>query len=141
MSPGWNNSHTAPFIKKETHCGLVNEMSLKEVMVLMNGREYGRAISMLEDEASSESKSPTERAELYEWLAECHRKLEDYKSCGDSYLDAIKRIFSQQIDLKSRARQALPLSEKALESYKLGGDTVDVLEAAKLRQRLLELAK
>ncbi len=116
-------------------------MSLKEVVVLMNGREYGRAISILEDEASSESKSPSERAELYEWLAECHRKLEDYKSCGDSYLDAIKRVFSQQIDVKLKARQALPLSEKALESYKLGGDTVDVLEAAKLRQRLLELAK
>jgi len=141
LSAGWRNTHTTPFIKKELHCALVNELSLKEVMVLMNGREYGRAISLLEDEASSESKSPTERAELYEWLAECHRKLEDYKSCGDSYLDAIKRVLSQQIDLKSRARQALPLSEKALESYKLGGDTVDVLEAAKLRQRLLELAK
>jgi hypothetical protein len=33
------------------------------------------------------------------------------------------------------------MSEKALESYKLGGDTFDVLEAAKLKQRLLDLSK
>ncbi len=116
-------------------------MSLKEAMVLMNGREYGRAISILEEEASNESRSPSERAGYCEWVAECHRKLEDYKMCGDWYLEAVKRIVSQQLDLRSKARQALPFSEKALESYKLGGDTVDVLEAAKLRQRLLDLAK
>ena len=119
----------------------VDELSLKEAMVLMNGREYGRAISILEEGASEESRSPSERAEFCEWVAECHRELEDYKMCGDWYLEAVKRILSQQMDLKLRAKQALPMSQKALESYKVGGDTVDVLEAAKLKQRLLELAK
>ncbi len=95
-------------------------MSLREAMVLMNGREYGRAISILEEGASSESRSPSERAEFCAWVAECHRQLEDYKMCGDWYLEAVKRILSQQLDLRSRAKQALPLSEKALESYKLG---------------------
>lgn len=121
--------------------GRRKQMSLREVMVLMNGREYGRAISLLEDEASDESKSPSERIELCEWMAECHRKLEDYKSCGDSYLEAVKRVFSQKLDVRLKAQQALPFSVKALESYKLGGDTIDVLEAAKLRQRLLDLAR
>ena len=116
-------------------------MSLKEAMVLMNGSEYERAISILEEGASSESRSPSERAEFCEWVAECHRKLEDYKMCGDWYLEAVKRILSQQLDLRLKAREALPLSEKALESYRLGGDNVDVLEAAMLKQRLLGLSK
>jgi hypothetical protein len=116
-------------------------MSLREAMVLMHGQEYGRAISILEEGASSESKSPSEKAEFCAWVAECHRALEDYKMCGDWYLEAVKRIFSQQADVRLKAKQALPMSEKALESYKLGGDTVDVLEAAKLRQRLLDLSK
>jgi hypothetical protein len=119
----------------------VDKMSLQQVIVLMNSREYGRAISILEDEASDESKSPLKRAELCEWLAECHRKLEDYKTYGDWYLEAVKRVFSQQVDLRLKAKQVLPLCEKAPESYNLGGEPVDVLEAAKLRQRLLELSK
>jgi len=116
-------------------------MSLKEAVVLMRGREYGRAISILEEGASSESRSASERAEYCEWVAECHRQLEDYKTCGDWYLEEVKRVFAQQIDIRLSAKQALPLSEKALESYKLGGDTADVLGAAKLKQRLISLSK
>jgi len=130
-----------PFIKNRKAMLSVERMSLREAMVLMNGREYGRAISILEGEASNESRSPAERAEYCEWVAECHRELEDYQMCGEWYLEAVKRILSQQIDMRLKAKQALPMSEKALESYKLGGDTVDVLEAAKLRQRLLDLSK
>ena len=115
-------------------------MSLSEVMVLINGHEYGRAISILEDVASDESRSPAERAEFCDWLGECHRGLEDYKASGDWYLEAIKKIFLQRMEVRLKAKQALPYCEKALESYKLGGDTVDVLAAAKLRQRLLNLA-
>lgn len=116
-------------------------MSLREAMVLMNSGEYGRAISILEEGASDESKSPSERVGYCEWVAECHRRLEDYKMSGDWYLEAVKRVFSQQTDVKLKAKQALPLSEKALQSYRLDGDTVDVLEAAKLKQRLLELSQ
>jgi len=133
-------SHHAFYRNRENDV-LGQQMSLKEAMVLMNSREYGRAISILEEGASSESRSPSEKAEFCEWVAECHRKLEDYKMCGDWYFEAVKRIFSQQLDVRLKAKQALPLSEKALESYKLGGDTVDVLEAAKLKQRLLDLSK
>ena len=114
-------------------------MSLKEAMVLMNGREYGRAISILEEAASSESKSPSERAQFCEWVAECHRQMEDYKMCGDWYLQAVKRIFAQQLDMGLKAKQALPLCEKALESYKQGGTASDVLDASVLKQRLLAL--
>jgi hypothetical protein len=110
-------------------------------MVLMNGHEYGRAISILEEGASNESKSPNERAELCNWLAECHLKLEDYKTSGDWYLQGVKKIFLQHMEVKLKAKQALPLSEKALECYKLGRDAVDVLAAAKLKQRLLDLSR
>jgi hypothetical protein len=43
--------------------------------------------------------------------------------------------------MRLKAKQALPLSEKALQCYKEGGDTVDVMAAAKLKQRLLDLAR
>jgi len=122
-------------------CSSVIRMSLQRAMVLMNGREYGRAISILEEEASNGNRTPSEQAEFCEWVAECHRKLEDHKMSGDWYLEAVKRILSQKIELGLRAKQALPFSEKALESYKTGGDAIDVLEAGKLRQRLLELSR
>jgi tetratricopeptide (TPR) repeat protein len=116
-------------------------MSLQKAMVLINGHEYERAIIMLKEEASNESRSPSERAEFCEWLAECYRKLEDYKESGNWYLEAVKRIFSiQQVGVNVRARRALPLSEKALECYKQGGGTVDVMTAAKLKQRLIDLS-
>jgi tetratricopeptide (TPR) repeat protein len=117
------------------------ELSLKEAIVLMNGHEYGRAIAILQEQASNESRSPVERAGYCEWVAECHRRQEDYKEAGDWYLEAIKRIFAQQLDTKLKARQALPLCKKALDSYKMEGSTADVMEAAKLRQGLLELAR
>jgi tetratricopeptide (TPR) repeat protein len=117
------------------------ELSLEEAMVLINGHEYGRAIAILEEEASNESRSPLERAGFCEWVAECHRRLEDYREAGEWYLEAIKRVFAQEIDLSVKAREALPLCQKALNYYKMGGDKVDVMEAAKLKQRLLELSR
>jgi hypothetical protein len=114
-------------------------MSLQEIIVFIHNGEYGRAISSLEHEASNESRPPLERAECCSWLAECHRRLEDYKMSGDWYLEAVKRILSQQKDLKLKAKEALPICEKALESYREGGDSVDVLVAAKLKQSLLGL--
>ena len=116
-------------------------MSLKEAMVLMSGHEYGRAISILETEASNESRPPEERAEYCQWVAECHRRLEDYQECGDWYLEAVKRIFMQKKDVRLKAKQALPLAQKAIESYRLGGETSDILAAAKLRERLIDLSK
>jgi len=116
-------------------------MGLKEVMIMMKDQEYGRAASVLEDEEKDGAKSPKERIELCEWLAECHRGLEDHKMAGDWHLQAVKRVFSQQLDVKTKAKQALPFCQKALDSYKLGGDAVDILEAGKLKQRLLELSR
>jgi len=60
---------------------------------------------------------------------------------GDWYLEAVKRVLSQQKDLKLRAKEALPACDKALECYRQGGDSVDVLVAAKLKQNLLGLVK
>jgi hypothetical protein len=115
-------------------------LSLQEIIILIHRGEYKNAISLLESEVSSEGKSPLEKAECCKWLAECYQKLEDLKMSGNWYLEAIKHILSQQTDMKLKAKEALPLCEKALECYKQGGDTVDVMEAAKLKQRLLGLA-
>ena len=116
-------------------------MSLQEIVVLIHNGEYGRAISSLEYEVSNESRSPLERTEYCRWLAECHQRLGDYKSSGDWYLEAIKRVLSLQTDQKSKAKQALPLCEKALECYKQDGDSADVLMVARLRQHLLGLSR
>jgi len=116
-------------------------MSLQEIIVLIHDGEYGRAMSTLEHEASNENRSPLERAEYCTWLAECHRRLDDYKMSGDWYLEAVKRVLSQQKDMRLKVKEALPASEKALECYRQGGDSVDVLVAAKLRQSLLGLIK
>jgi len=116
-------------------------MSLQEIIVLIHDGEYGRAMSSLEHEASNESRSPLERAEYCTWLAECHRKLEDFKMGGEWYLEAVKKILSQQKDMKLKAKEALPACEKALECFKQGGDSVDVFVAAKLKQNLLELSR
>ena len=115
------------------------QMSLQEIIVLIHDGEYGRAMSSLEYEASNESRPPLERAEYCTWLAECHRRLEDFKMSGDWYLEAVKRVLSQPKDLKLKAKEALPACEKALECYRQGGDSVDVLVAAKLKQSLLGL--
>jgi hypothetical protein len=116
-------------------------MNLQEMVVLIHTGEYERAISSLEPEASNESRSQLERAEYCRWLAECHQRLEDSETSGDWYLEAVKMILSQQTDKKTKAAQALPLCEKALESYKQGGDSADVLVAARLKQYLLGLAR
>jgi hypothetical protein len=114
-------------------------MSLQEIVVMMHSGEYGRAISMLEGEASNESRTLAERTEYCRWLAECNEKVEDHKASGDWYLEAVKRILMQKLDRASTAKQAIPLCEKALESYKAGGDPADVLVAARLKQHFLGL--
>jgi hypothetical protein len=116
-------------------------MSLQEIIVLIHDGEYGRAMSSLEHEASNERRTPLERAEYCTWLAECYTRFEDYKVSGDWYLESVKRILSQKKDLKLKAKEALPACEKALESYRQGGDSVDILVAAKLKQNLLGLTK
>ena len=116
-------------------------MSMQEVVVMIHNGEYGRAISMLEGEASDEGRSPAERVEICTWLAECHQRLDDQKTSGDWYLEAVRRILSQQAVKSVKARQALPLCEKALEAYKQSGDAADVLVAARLRQYFLGLSK
>lgn len=116
-------------------------MTLKEIVVMIHNGEYERAISSLEQEASAESVPPLQKAEYCEWIAECHKRLEDHKSAGDWYIEAVKRVLSQRGDQRSKAKQALPDCEKALVSYKEGGDSADVLVAARLRQYLLGLAR
>jgi hypothetical protein len=116
-------------------------MSLQDIVILIHNGEYGRAISSLEYEASDESRSPAERVECYKWLAECNTRLDDRQEAGNWYLEAIKMILSQQTDGRLKAKQALPLCEKALELYEQGGDPADVLVAARLKQYLLGLSR
>ena len=116
-------------------------MSLQEIVVMIHNGEYGRAIASLEFEASDGRKTPAERAECCRWLAECNHRLGDSEASGDWYLEAVKLILLQSIDQRAKANQALPLCEKALECYKEGGDSADVLVAARVRQHLLGLAK
>lgn len=116
-------------------------MSLQEIVVLIHNGEYGRAISDLEYEMSNGNKSPLEKLECCKWLAECNTRLEDHKEAGNWYLEAVKIVLARQMDGKSKAKQAQPLCEKALECYKQGGDSVDVLVAARLKQYLLGLSR
>jgi hypothetical protein len=115
-------------------------MSLQEIVVMIHNGEYGRAISWLEGEASDESKSPTQRVEACRWIADCYMKLEDPKESGDWYLKAVRMVLSEKVGNRVKAEKALPLCEKALESYKRGGDTADVLVASRLKQYLRGLA-
>ena len=115
-------------------CVSGQRMSLQEIVNLMHKGEYGTVISLLESEVSNKTRSPLERAEYCKWLAECYNKMEDYETSGDWYLEAVKQVLSQQIDMGLKAEQALPFCEKALESYELGADIVDILEAAKLER-------
>jgi hypothetical protein len=116
-------------------------MSLQEIVVLIHNGEYGRAISDLEYEVSNGNKSPLEKLECCEWLAECNTRLGDHKEAGNWYLEAVKMVLAQQMDGKLKAKQALQLCGKALDCYKQGGDSVDVLVAARLRQYLLGLSR
>jgi hypothetical protein len=116
-------------------------MSLQEIVVMIHNGEYGRAISSLEHEVHDESIPPHERVEYCKWLAECNRRLEDHEECGNWYLEAVRIILSERVDAKSKARQALPLCDKALESYEKGGDSADVLVAARVKQYLVGLVR
>jgi hypothetical protein len=116
-------------------------MSLQEIVALIHNGEYGRAISDLEHEVSYGNKSPLEKLEYCQWLAECNTRLEDRKEAGNWYLEAVKLVLAQQMGGKLKAKQALPLCEKALECYKQEGDSVDVLVAARLKQYLLGLSR
>jgi hypothetical protein len=116
-------------------------MSLQDIVVLIHNGEYGRAISTLEQEASDESRPALERMEYYKWLAECNIRLEENQEAGNWYLQSIRLVLSQKLDGRSKAKLALPLCEKALECYKQGGDSADVLVAARLKQYLLGLSK
>lgn len=114
-------------------------MGLQEIVVMIHGGEYGRAISSLEHEVHDETKPPSERIEYCKWLAECNSRLEDQQECGNWYIEAVRIILSEQIDQKLKAKQGLPLCDKALEAYEKGGDAADVLVAARLKQYLVGL--
>jgi hypothetical protein len=120
-------------------CG--TSLSLPDVISLIHRGEYRGAISLLEKGVNDKSKPLLERVEYCKWLAECFKNLEDFKMSGDWYLEVIKNILAQQTDMKLKAKQALPYCEKALEQYREGGDAIDVLEAAKLKQKLFDLSK
>ena len=116
-------------------------MSLQEIVVMIHDGEYGRAISSLEHEVKDESKPPEVRVEYCKWLAECNQRLEDYQECGNWYLEAVKIVLSGREDGRAKAKAALPLCDRALESYEKGGDSADVLVAAKVRQYVVGLGK
>ncbi len=114
---------------------------LPEIVSLINRGEYGSAISIMEKIVKDKSRPFSERIEYCTWIAECYKKLNDLKLSGDWYLEAVKIILSQEIEMKFKAKQAIPYCEKALENYREGGDALDVMEAVKLKQRLQELSK
>jgi len=116
-------------------------MSLQEIVVMINDGEYGRAISSLEREVKDESKAPAERLEYCRWLAECNQRMEDHQECGNWYLEAVRIILSGGGDGHSKARQALPLCDRAIESYEKGGDSADVLVAARVKQYIVGLSR
>ena len=95
----------------------------------------------MEYEVSNGNKSSLEKLECFDWLAECNTRLGDHKEAGNWYLEAVKIVLAQQMDGKSKAKQALPLCGKALECYKQGGDSADVLVAARLKQYFLGLSR
>jgi hypothetical protein len=116
-------------------------MSLQEIVVMIHEGEYGRAIASLEHEVNDESRTPSEKVECCRWLAECNRRLEENEEAGNWYVEAVRIILSGQGDGKSKAREALPLCNKALEAYEKGGDAADVLVAARLKQYLIGLGR
>lgn len=116
-------------------------MSLQEIVVMIHNGEYGRAISSLEHDVKDTTMPVQERLEYCKWLAECNKRLGDEGECGNWYLEAARIILSGQGDNRTKAKQALPLADKALEAYEKGGDAADVLVAARLKQYLARLAK
>jgi hypothetical protein len=116
-------------------------MSLREIVLMIHNGEYGRAIASLEHEVRDEYRSPAEKLECCKWLAECNQRLGDSGEAGNWYLEAARVVLSGRSDQKLKAKEALPLCEKALEAYEKGGDPADVLVAARLKQYLLGLAR
>jgi hypothetical protein len=116
-------------------------MSLQEIVVMIHEGEYGRAISSLEHEVKDESRTPAERVEFCRWLADCNQRLEDNQECGNWYLEAVRIILSTSEDKRSKARQGLPLCDKAVEAYEKGGDAADVLVASRVKQYLVGLSR
>lgn len=115
-------------------------MSLQEIVVLIHSGEYGRAISSLEREVADEGRSPSERVEYCTWLADCYKRLNDLNTSGDWYLEAVKIIFSMQIDSQAKSERALPLCDKALECYRQDGDAADIFVASRIRRYLVSVA-
>jgi hypothetical protein len=116
-------------------------MVLQDIVVLIHNGEYGRAISTLESEASNKSNSPLQRVEYYKWLAECHERLGDYQESANSLLEGVRIILATSLGGRTKAEQAVPLCDKALECFKQEGDSADVLMAARLRQYLIGLSQ
>ena len=116
-------------------------MSLQDIVVMIHDGEYSRAISHLEQEFEDETKTPREKLEYCKWLAECNLRLEDYEECGNWYLEAVRVVLSGTGDGKSKAMEGLPLCNKAVESYERGGDSADVLVAARVKQYVASLGK
>jgi hypothetical protein len=111
-------------------------MSLQDIVVMIHDGEYGRAISSLEFEVKDESKPAQTRVEYCKWLAECNHRLEDYQEAGNWYIEAVRIILRTDADNQSKARQGLPLCNRAIEAYEKGGDSADVLVAARVKQYL-----
>ena len=107
---------------------------------MIHDGEYGRAIASLEFEVKDESKPPQTRVEYCKWLAECNQRLEDHQEAGNWYIEAVRIILASQSD-RSKSKQALPLCNRALQAYEKGGDSADVLVAARVKQYLVELSK
>jgi hypothetical protein len=111
-------------------------MGIPDVVVMIHNGEIGRAVSFLETEVKDETKTLAERTECCRWLAECNSRLEDFSASGDWYLEGVKLLLKQQTDNRTKANQALPLCEKALECYRQHGDSADVIVASRLKQYL-----
>jgi len=116
-------------------------MSLQEIVVMIHDGEYGRAIASLEFEVKDESKPTQTRVEYCKWLAECNHRLEDYQEAGNWYIEAVRIILASQAGSKEKAEQGLPLCNRALEAYEKGGDSADVLVAARVKQYLVGLSR
>ncbi len=116
-------------------------MSLQEIVVMIHDGEYGRAISFMEHEVKDETRTPAEKLEYCKWLAECNARLGDSQEAGNWYIEAVRIILSGKGDSHSKAKEGLPLCDKALEVYDKGGDSADVLVAARVKQYLVGLSK
>jgi hypothetical protein len=114
---------------------------MQEIVVMIHNGEYGRAISSLEHEVRDENLTPPQRIEYCKWLAECNQRLEEHEECGNWYLEAVRIILSERVDQISKAKEALPLCDRALEAYEKGGDPADVLVASRVKQYLVGLSR